>query len=222
MNLQEVRLNAKQYGLGELHKETGVARSRLYEFANGADLTQENLLKVLSCLGLAVRVVDLRDQSALDQSLAFYGAPVVSQVKRPVLSLEESVMGSLLQATTSSMYFEFAVYLLYRNSVDSFSLLQLAKMPKQRQLLGYAADCAFALKQKDELKELALELYDKYDEFNFSEGKASKYANLREQESKNNLARKWNVRTSTSLQTFKQRFEKWDAMNASAEEGLDE
>lgn len=215
MGLSKVRFAAKEFGLSKLHKGSGVARSRLYDFVNGADLSSENLFKVLECLGYGLRVVKLDEQNSLDSSLGAYGAPVLRKAKNPKLKLEEALLGALMKAPNDSTYFEFVVYLLLKKELNFQSLLDVVRLPVHRQLLGYAAELAETLDGKRSFKELTLELKnDKYPPFSFSGSeKPGKYGAMRSRLKPNPLAKKWNVRTNTTPEMLRDRFEKWDRMN---------
>lgn len=215
MDLSNVRLAAKEFGLLKLHVESGVARSRLYDFVNGADLSSENFFKVLECLGYGLRLVKLNEQKSLDLSLGAYGAPVLRKTKNPKLELEEAFLGALMRAPSDSTYFEFAVYLLLKNEFNLQGLLDVVRLPVHRQLFGYAADLAETLDKRRSFKEVTLELKsDKYPRFSFSgTEKTGKYAAMRSQLKPNVLAKKWNVQTNTTLEILRERFEKWNRMS---------
>lgn len=215
MDLSQVRASAKQYGLLKLHQDSGVARSRLYDFVAGASLNAENLLKVLNCLGYGLKVVDLSNQQDLDSSLAFYGAPLPQKAKKPAFCLEDALLGALRKASHDFSYFEFVVYLLTRTLPNYQALLESATLPQQKQLLGYAADLGNALVEKNELKNLANELHLNYQKFSFlGDEPKGKYSSLRASLAQNSLGNKWNVKSDTTLDVLRERFAKWDRMNS--------
>jgi len=221
MDLREVRSAAKEYGLGRLHLETGVARSRLYEFVDGADLTADNLTKVLSCLGFVLKVVRLTDIESLDESLAAYGAPLPKSATNPKLTQEEALLGALRAISVDPTYFDFVVYLLVKRDFDYTNLLESVALEKDRRLLGFAADLARKLvPNKLDLDMLVRglkmplksNLKSNVVFIGRLKNKPGKFAKMHDQLTRNQLAEAWNVSTSTTLEMLMARFEKWDRM----------
>lgn len=219
MNLSQVRSSAKDFGLTKLHKESGLARSRLYDFVNGQDLTSENLLKVLDCLGYSFKIVDLNDREALEASLAFYGVPLPQTKKSPDFTLEEALKGALQKAVSDPSYFEFVVYLLARQEINYQELADDTRQKSHRQLLGYAADLAQVLSLKKELQFLVLEMRSsEFLPFHFLTPSKGRFASMKTELKPNTVAKRWNVVSDTTVEVLRDRFRKWDKMNGKESE----
>lgn len=217
MDLRLVRGAAKNFGLSRLHRESGVARSRLYDFIAGADLNAENLMKVLECLGFGLKIVDYGDSKMLDASLAAYGVPVTGAAVAPKLTPEEALIGALRASSNDPMYFEFVVYLLTKTNMDLDYLMSSVTLDKHRRLLGYAADLAQQLSPDRDFRYLVLELKPKKNSnvihIGPSRTKKGRFAKLREEVSENSIAKKWLVSTSTTPEMLQDRFAKWNKIS---------
>ncbi len=215
MKLELLKDMMKTYGMKPLAKKAGVSRTSLYNLFNGENFEGETLAKVSKVLNLELGVLGRTPAyENVCNHLAYYGAPLFRDNSKPAtMSLEETMKWGLKYSKNDGLLESVMPFFLMNhfNSLGRAKLLSFLDEESQLQLFGYYLEVAGEYSKNKKMKVFANSFYQKaFESLFLGNDKPTERTLAVLKTKKNNVAKKWNVLTFSSLNDYFMRFRKWD------------
>jgi len=209
------------YGIQKLHNHTGISRSHLYGIQSGTiEPKVSTFVKIINCLGYQLDITptnndkfDLTNDDYFLWSLYHYQAPVLAKIKfQKAPDVNELLIVTLAKGRISPEVNTIAPMFIFKNWLK-FDWDLILLRTDEKNYLGYLLNLVDHICNIPEIAEIYSKIYRQFKPENFSnlikKENIGKYEKKRREQVDNMIARTWKFKTLDTLETIKERFEKW-------------